>query len=519
MFEYLTMGSVLLLVLLAVVGPLATADNKDPNFASGRTTILEMFEWRWDDLAEECENFLGPYGVGGIQVSPIQEHVIITDPSRPWYELYQPIDLTIVTRSGDETTFTDMVQRCNAVDVRVYVDLVMNNWGTGSGTGVGGSSYDGDDESYPVWSSNDFHSCDVCGTSSCNIESYQDASQVRNCRLDGMPDLDQSTDYVRSEIAAFLNKLIGIGVAGFRIDAAKHMWPDDLSAIYDMLDNLNTAYFDSGAEAFIYQEVIQGAGEPVTTSEYTPIGRVLEFDYPEDIGQVFRKMNNQQLSYLVNFGEGWGMDAGSDVVVFVCNHDDQRGQSGDIDTTITFFDADLYKRATAFMLAWPYGVPRVMVSYYWDRDIVNDADVNYWVGPPTDDGSDISPVEYNDDLSCQGDWECEHRWRQIYNMIRFRNAVGEEDMTNWWDNGANQIAFGRGSSGFIAINNDDSSLTQSLPTGMAEGTYCDVISGNLEDGACTGLSITVDSTGYVSLDISNDQDDPMIAIHINAKLS
>ncbi len=34
-----------------------------------------------------------------------------------------------------------------------------------------------------------------------------------------------------------MNNLIDIGVAGFRIDAAKHMWPGDLQAIYGKLNN------------------------------------------------------------------------------------------------------------------------------------------------------------------------------------------------------------------------------------------------------------------------------------------
>ena len=35
-------------------------------------------------------------------------------------------------------------------------------------------------------------------------------------------------------------------------------------------------------------------------------------------------------------------------------------------------------------------------------------------------------------------------------------------MNDWWDNGSNQIAFCRGGKGFIAINNDNYALQQSL---------------------------------------------------------
>lgn len=31
--------------------------------------IVHMFEWRWKDIARECEEFLSPHGYGGIQVN------------------------------------------------------------------------------------------------------------------------------------------------------------------------------------------------------------------------------------------------------------------------------------------------------------------------------------------------------------------------------------------------------------------------------------------------------------------
>lgn len=41
---------------------------KDPNFVEGRHTIVHLFEWKWPDIAQECENFLGPKGYAGVQV-------------------------------------------------------------------------------------------------------------------------------------------------------------------------------------------------------------------------------------------------------------------------------------------------------------------------------------------------------------------------------------------------------------------------------------------------------------------
>lgn len=52
--------------LLAVLS--LAAAHKDPHFVPGHSTIVHLFEWKWDDIAKECEQFLGPMGYGGVQV-------------------------------------------------------------------------------------------------------------------------------------------------------------------------------------------------------------------------------------------------------------------------------------------------------------------------------------------------------------------------------------------------------------------------------------------------------------------
>lgn len=100
----------------------------------------------------------------------------------------------------------------------------------------------------------------------------------------------------------------------------------------------------------------------------------------------------------------------------------------------------------------------------------------------------------------------------------FRNIVDGQPFTNWWDNGSNQVAFGRGNRGFIVFNNDDWSLSLTLQTGLPAGTYCDVISGDKIDGNCTGIKIYVSGDGNAHFSISNSAEDPFIAIHAESKL-
>ena len=66
--------------------------------------------------------------------------------------------------------------------------------------------------------------------------------------------------------------------------------------------------------------------------------------------------------------------------------------------------------ATAFMLAHPYGFPRMMSSFSFTSTDQ---------GPPHR-GPDIAHVQENPDMTCGGGWVCEHRWRQMYNMVSFR---------------------------------------------------------------------------------------------------
>jgi len=51
-----------------------------------RQTMVHLFEWKWTDIAKECENFLQYYGYGAVQVSPPMEHIVINQNNdMPWY--------------------------------------------------------------------------------------------------------------------------------------------------------------------------------------------------------------------------------------------------------------------------------------------------------------------------------------------------------------------------------------------------------------------------------------------------
>src|SRR5690606_37652458 len=99
--------------------------------------------------------------------------------------------------------------------------------------------------------------------------------QVQTCELVNLADLDTASEPVRATIGAYLDDLLSLGVAGLRIDAAKHMDAADAEAI--------VAELPEGTR--VISEVIRGAGEPVLPEEYAGFGEVFEFTYARDLFQ------------------------------------------------------------------------------------------------------------------------------------------------------------------------------------------------------------------------------------------
>lgn len=449
--------------------------------ASQPTTFVHLFEWRWTDVATECEQFLGPKGYAAVQVSPPNEHI----QGSQWWTRYQPVSYVLESRGGNRAQFIDMVNRCKAVGVDIYVDAVINHMAAGAGTGTNGSSYG--NKSYPNYSPQDFHN-----TCTINSEDYgSNRWRVQNCELVGLPDLNTSSNYVQNTLAGYLNDLVNIGVAGFRFDASKHMSVSDIQGVISKVNG----------SPLVFQEVIDQGGEAVTADEYTGAGLVTEFKFSTEIGNVFR---NGQLAWMSNFGEAWGFLPSSSAVVFVDNHDNQRGHGGG-GNVITYEDGRLYDLANVFMLAYPYGYPKVMSSYDYHGD--------------TDAGGPGNAVHNNGNLDCFGSgWQCEHRWSYIAGATQFRNHTADNFFTSdWWDNGSNQIAFGRGNAGHVAINKENGSMNATVPTQMAPGQYCNVLKGELSaDGSsCSGDVITVNANGTINLNVPSWD---AMAIHADAKI-
>jgi alpha-amylase len=433
-----------------------------------RTVFVHLFEWRWPEVARECEEILGPAGYAAVQVSPPQEHALL--PNRPWWDRYQPVSYRLISRGGDRDQFAAMVSRCKRAGVDVYVDAILNHMSfVGRGVGSGGTAFER--TRYPgLYEPSDFHRCGRA------IADWNSREEIQTCELATLPDLDTGRENVRERLAGYLQDLVDLGVAGIRVDAAKHISLVDLQAILGRVRG----------PLYAYHEVIDNDGKgAITSAEYTSIGDVTEFRYGADLSRVFR---TGKLAWLSSFGEAWALLPTGSAIAFLDNHDNQRGHgSGD---PLTHRERPIYDLAQVFMLAWPYGYPQIMSSYRFAGG---------------DDGPPESPPRQADG-SCGREWVCEHRWPHVRGMVAFRNATDGAPVTDWWTDGDQQIAFGRGARGFVIINRSDRVLERAFATSLPDGTYCDAT----RDG-CVPIEVR---TGTVRARVGSNE---ALAIHLLAR--
>lgn len=440
-----------------------------------RNVGVNLFQWTWNAIADECTTHLGPDGYAWVQTSPPNEHPVL---GGQWWTSYQPVSYKVESKLGTRAEYKAMIDACRDAGVDVIADVVVNHMsGQTSGTGWAGTTFT--EERYPGpeggYGPQDFHAC------RSNIASYTDRYQVQNCRLVGLQDLDTGAQYVREEIGRYLNDLIALGVRGFRVDAAKHIAAADLAAIKAQL---------SDQSVYIVQEVIGAAGEPVQPSEYLGVGDSHEFAYARHLKSAF---TGSLTSLNGMTGASWLLPS-AQAGVFVDNHDTERNGE-----TLSYKNGSTYRLANVFMLAHPYGWPTVYSGYAFS---------NHDAGAPQTGSGEVL-----DAVCGQGAWTCAHRWNETAHMVGFRDAVGTTSVVHWWDNGYDQIAFGRGDKGFVAINRSGNPLTRTFTTSLPAGSYCDVISGSA-GSSCSGTTVTVGSSGAATFTVPANG---AVALHVEAR--
>ncbi len=464
-----------------------------------RTAYVNLFEWSWASVARECVTELGPKGYAAVQVSPPQEHVKGSE----WWTRYQPVSYKLDSRSGNRREFYAMVQICKAAGVDVYVDAVINHMATPPATtsvGVGGSSYSSYNFPAVPYTAASFHP--KCTIASSDYDGNR--NNVTQCEMPGLPDLDTSNPAVQDRIAAYMKDLLSLGVAGFRIDAAKHIKPAELAAIKAKVPG----------SYFLTQEVIKDGSlyDSGDISRYPEIGTVNEFSYVYAMKNMFMNLYGFNLSRMPEAFANWGMYPSSKATVFVNNHDTERkycdkyAPGANCDSMNTF-NGDKLFLANVFMLGYPYGYPQVMSGYNFNSHDMGP------VGQPYK-GFELVPSNCSSDPTATGKWDCVHRDKRVANMVGFRNYTAASPLLYWAADGANRISFSRGNKGFVAINNTTDAWNKTFATNLPDATYCNVVaSAAPEVGICPASAQVKVVNGQATLNIAANS---AVALHFGA---
>ncbi|WP_421787503.1 alpha-amylase [Gardnerella sp. DNF00753] len=477
--SFAAVATILMCVFTIVPNSSAFASTKSTNGLPQKGVIVTAFQQNWRSIAKECKETYGPEGVKYVQVSPPEDHI----KGKAWWTSYQPVSYNLNSKLGTEAEFKNMITTCKAAKVGIIVDAVINHM-TGADNkdtvGVGGSKYDAANQSYPDagYTKDDFHQIDK------DIYTYSDAQVVWNYRLVGLLDLDTSKPHVQQTLGNYFAKLLKMGVVGFRVDAVKHIAPNEMKAIKKAASDASGVKPEN---IWWMQETIgdsNGAKEN-QPDKYVGTGEVDEFEYSYRLRNYFSG-SIDNLKHITD-----GLIPNKSAAIFVTNWDTERDNATSV---LTYKDGKLYELANAFMLAYPYGTPNIYSGYKFSaRDV----------------GAPFATETSVPDASCGKDskWQCTQRWTSIRGMIGFYNAVKGTKVTKWQDDESNNIAFSRGNKGFFAINNDDKQNDVGYNTDLPDGEYCNVYaSKNCEK------TVTV-SGGKVETTIPSHS---AVALHVNA---
>jgi alpha-amylase len=220
-------------------------------------------------------------GYMGAKLFPAQEQLMsfetFSNDLNPWYFAYQPVSYRLQGRMGTRDELRTAIQTCRKLGVRMYADAVINHmtgggndvnpyhrnpnagcatWGTKNsslninsmGTAISSGPSPMYTQSYVYTEgkytgkppSQEFPAAHLGPTDfHCerSLNSWTDPLCLNAGWLSGLVDINTEKDSVRERIADYLTDLLSIGFSGFRIDAAKHISPDNLVAILTKFRN------------------------------------------------------------------------------------------------------------------------------------------------------------------------------------------------------------------------------------------------------------------------------------------
>ena len=449
----------------------------DPS-ATNTETILHVWSWNFPTIAENMKQ-IADAGFTMLQTSPVNAcfspeggNIKILDENEGnWYHYYQPTDWTVGNNIvGTEAEMRAMLDSAKKYDIRVLVDVLPNH-----------TAFNIDlvtDEFYEAVGGREkmFHTYGLEG-----IVDYNDRTQCTHQGVGGLPDVNTENPLFQKYYMQFVNKLVEMGVRGFRYDTAKHIGvhSDPLDTEAGVTENdfwdvatgrkevLGVSLAIPYDSLFVYGEVLQDKNVP--EEEYASYFGQTASTYGHVLREVLAKRSAKDIDVL----DWYHRAAPEYLTTWVESHDTYCNANESAGLT----DAQI-RTGWVFLTARQNGTP-----LFYSRPM-NSSRENYF-------GDNL--------LGARGNDEFFHP--EVVAVNKFRQSMeGQVEDVQIAEDGE-VIVVNRGDKGAAVINFALESNEVALATALPDGEYKDQVYGNafvVENGVLKG-SAQPETTYILSL--------------------
>ncbi|KAJ4455423.1 putative Alpha-amylase A type-3 [Paratrimastix pyriformis] len=289
---------------------------RDDGSASGCGDMWHYCGGTWRGIMNHLD-YISALGVNAIWISPIPLNI------EGAYHGYAAKDLAQLNpHFGSSDDLKNLINACHKKDIWVMADVVANHMGN-----PGNEDFS---QLHPFNNETYYHR-------RCQINNYQNQTEVEFCRLADLPDLDQDNTYVRSQLYQWVRSTVATyGFDGIRIDTIpevnKAFWPG----------------FAQAAGVFQLGEVFDGRVDYVAGYQAV-IDATLSYPMYFTLRDVFqRQASVRRIADTLSAYDRYFKDQ-TVLGTFLDNHDNPRFLQGQSDYT-------LYQNGLAYVLMTE-GVP------------------------------------------------------------------------------------------------------------------------------------------------------------------
>lgn len=438
--------------------------------------ILHALCWGYSSIEKNIPA-IAAAGYSAVQVSPVQQPKDMntsTNVSGQWWKMYQPVSLALAKDSwvGTAAQLKSLCDTAHKYNVKIICDVVTNHLGATSDKTYEAQPWlklADEIKTYEptLWNNTGMVNNNPYFHSPSNGQASDgDAKAVTQTVSSKCPDLNTGNTTVQNRVISLLKECIDAGADGFRFDAAKHIETPSDSSISpnnywtNVINGANSYATSKGKSLFYYGEVLNTPGNGRNIAGYTNLNngkyRVTDNQASASVrGGVTGK--NASTASSLNCSKAGG---NGKAVVWAESHDTFLNTTGEMTSSIS--NSDIVK-------TW------AMIAAH----------------------KDATPLYFARTTSMQmggAASDTTYKSTAVAEANKFHNNfVGQSEKTGASGNFA-YVA--RGNSGVVIVNVNGTTANASVSgTGLADGDYTDMVTGNAFKVSGGTVSGNIGSTG------------------------